>query len=88
VEFVANAPVLMLNVPVEVPAATVTDAGRVNAPLLPERVTEAPPAGALALSVTVQVPEAFGPRLAGLQFNDETTVGATRFTVAVLVLPA
>jgi hypothetical protein len=87
VEFVLNEPVLMLNVPVEAPAATVTDAGIVNALALPVRVTEAPPAGAFALSVTVQVAEALGPRLAGLQLNDETPVVATRFTVAVLVLP-
>ena len=62
--------VLMLNVPVEAPAAIVTDAGTVNAALLSVRVTRAPPDGAPALSVTVQVLEAFGPSELGLHATE------------------
>jgi hypothetical protein len=45
-------------------------------------VTNAPPAGATLLNVTVQVLEAFGPRLVGLHPSDDTTTGATRLMVA------
>jgi hypothetical protein len=63
-------------------AATVTEAGTVRVALLLVRVTEAPPAGAALVRVTVQVEEAFWPRLVGLQASEETRTGATRLMVA------
>ena len=68
-------------------AATVTDAGTESAELLLERVTAAPPAGAGCDRVTVQVLEAFGPRLAGLQAREETRTGATRLMAEFAELP-
>ena len=70
-----------LNVAVEAAAATVTDAGAVSVELVLDSVTLAPP-GAALLRVTVQVLEALGPRLLGLQVSDETKTDATRLTVA------
>jgi hypothetical protein len=62
-------------------AATVIDAGTVSVAFVLVRVTSAPPAGATFVSVTVQVLEAFAPRLAGLQESDDTSTGATRLIV-------
>jgi hypothetical protein len=73
--------VVALNVPVVAAAATVTDAGTVSVGLVLIRVTLAPPAGAALVSVTVQVLDALGPRLAGLHESDDTSTGATRLTV-------
>ena len=64
------------------PAATVTEAGIVSAVLVSVKVAEAPPVGAALLKVTVQVLEAFGPRLVGLHESDDTRTGATRLMVA------
>jgi hypothetical protein len=74
--------VVALNVAVVAAAATVTDAGTVSVVLVFVSVTNAPPAGASLVSVTVQVLEAFGPRFAGLQASDDTSTGATRLMVA------
>jgi hypothetical protein len=63
------------------PAVTVTEAGTVSTVLVFVSVTTAPPLGATFVSVTVQVPEAFGPKLAG-HASDDTSTGATRLTVA------
>ena len=71
------------NVAIVAPAAIVTDAGTVRAALLLASVTEEPPAGAACVRVTVQVPTALCPRLAGLQATPETRMAATRLTVAV-----
>ena len=57
-------------------AATVTDAGTVSVALLFDRVTIAPPVGAALLRLTVQVLEALGPRLVGLQASAEMSTGA------------
>ena len=73
--------VVALNVPVVAPAATVIDSGTVKVLLVLVSVTLAPPAGAALVSVTVQVLDAFGPRLVGLQATDDTSTGATRVTV-------
>ena len=73
--------VVALNVVVVAAAATVTDAGTVSVVLVFVSVTNAPPAGATLVSVTVQVLEAFAPRLAGLQESDDTSAGATRLIV-------
>ena len=78
-------PVLAEKVPVVEPAATVTEAGTVKAAgAVLARATLEPPAGAAFESVTVQVVEAFGARLAAAHCNDETVivVGATSDRVA------
>jgi hypothetical protein len=75
------AAVVALNVAVDAAAATVTDAGTVSVVLVFVSVTNAPPTGATLVNVTVQLLEAFGPRLAGLHASDDTSTGATRLTV-------
>ena len=57
-------------------AATVTDAGMVSVALVLVRVMAAPPVGAALVSVTVQLLEALGPRLVGLQASEETSTAA------------
>jgi len=64
-------------------AATVTEAGTVRVGLELDRVTEAPPVGAALVRVTVQVLEALGPRLVGLQASEVSLTGATRLMEAV-----
>ena len=73
--------VVALNVAVVAEAATVTDAGTVSCPLLSASATSAPPLGAAFDRVTVQVLDAFGPMLEGLQATDETAVAAVRLSV-------
>jgi hypothetical protein len=68
------------------PAGTVTVGGAVSALLTVETTMLAPPAGALFVNVTVQMPEEFGPRLVGLQASEETRTEATRLTVALAEL--
>ena len=82
----AMAAVVALKVAVMAAAATVTDAGAVSVALVLVRVTAAPPVGAALVKVTVQVLEAFGPRLAGLQTSDETSTEAVRLMVALAEL--
>ena len=72
-----------MKVAVVAAAATVTEAGTVNAAWLLDNVTEAPPVGAALVSVTVQLLEAFCPRLVGAQARLETSTGATRLIVDV-----
>ena len=67
-----TAPVVALNVAVKEPAATATEAGTVSTAALLDKATLAPPAGAATVNVMVQVAEAFGPRLTGLQLSEET----------------
>ena len=71
------------------PAATVTEGATVNVALEFERVTLAPPDGAAWVRLTVQMLEAFGPTLLGLQDNadTDTDADATRFTVVFAELP-
>jgi hypothetical protein len=83
----ARVVVVALNVPVVAPADTVTDAGTVNAVLVSLNVTAAPPVAAACVRVTVQVLDAFCPRLVGLHAKDDTVSGATRLMVAVFELP-
>ena len=64
-------------------AVTVTAVGTESRALVLEIVTAAPPVGAALVRVMVQVLEAFGPRLVGLQVREETSTGATRLIVAV-----
>ncbi len=75
------------NVAVVAVAATVTDAGTVSVALVLVNVTAAPPAGAACVRVTVQVLEAFCPRLVGLQTSEEISTGATRLMLVFLELP-
>jgi hypothetical protein len=79
--------VVALKVAVIAPDATVIDAGTVKAALLSEIAIVPPPVGAALLSVTVQVLEALGPRVVGLQLSDDTSVDADRVIVAVAELP-
>jgi hypothetical protein len=74
--------VVALNVAVVAAAATVTDTGTVSVVLVFVSVINAPPAGATLVSVTVQVLEAFCPRLVGLHASEDTSTGVTRLTVA------
>ena len=68
------------------PAATVTDAGTVSEVLLLARVTLDPPAGAVWVSVTVQVLTALCPRVVGLHVTADTRIGAVRLIVDVCEL--
>jgi hypothetical protein len=74
-------------VAVVAPAATPTEVGVVSSVLLSERATLAPPVRAALVKLTVQVLEALGPRLLGVQASDDTSTGATRLTVALAELP-
>jgi hypothetical protein len=82
----ATALVVMLNVALAAPAATVTLAGTDAAALLLESVTCAPPAGAGPFSVAL--PEAGFPpvTLAGLMPSEEIAA-ASRVSWAVCVAP-
>jgi hypothetical protein len=79
--------VLAIKKPVVEFAATMTNAGTTRVELLLDRAMLAPPAGAACVKVTVQVLEALGPRLAGLQASAETITGATRLTTVLAELP-
>jgi hypothetical protein len=73
-----------VNVPVVAPAATVTNAGTVNAVLFEEIATTAPPAGAALESVTVQDDVPPDITDAGAHASVVTTVGGC---VTVIVPP-
>ena len=73
-------------VAVVAPAATVTETGTVSEALLLASVTLAPPAGAVWVSVMVQVLIALWPRVAGLHATPDTSTGASRLMVAVFEL--
>ena len=66
-------------------AGTITDAGTETTALLLESVTEAPLAGAAALSVTVQLLEELAAIVVGLQLSVDkvTEAGAGALTVTV-----
>jgi hypothetical protein len=84
---VVNVPAVAVNVAEFALAATTTDAGTVKEALLSERATAAPPVGAAWLRVTVHVLAAPGLTLAGLHARAETSVGATRLSVALSEAP-
>ena len=65
----AIAPAVAVKIAAVFPAVTVTDAGTVNAAVLLESVTVAPPAGAGALSEAVHVDPPPVMRLAGAQLS-------------------
>ena len=81
-----EAAAVALKVAVVAPAATVTDAGTASEALLLASATAEPPAGAVWVSVTVQVPTTPCPRLAGVQATPDTRTGASRLTVTVCEL--
>jgi len=58
----------------------------VKAVLVSDNVTAAPPAGAAFVKITVHVPDAFGPRLAG-QDSEETSTGAVRLRILLAAVP-
>jgi len=64
-----------------------TEEGTVSRLLPVESSAVTPPAGALLLSVTVQVLVADGRSAAGLQTSEEMSVAETRAMVAVAELP-
>jgi hypothetical protein len=79
-----TAVVLAEKVAVVAPAATVTFAGTVAAPLSLDSVTVAPPAGAALPSVTVPVEETVPTTVLGLNDTDDS-VGGLMVKVAVCV---
>jgi hypothetical protein len=82
--------VVTVKVALVAPAATVTLVGTLAAPLLPESITCAPPAGAGPLSVTVPVEDCAPPvTLVGFSVSEERVGRAWGTTVseAVLVTP-
>ena len=83
---VMEAAAVALNVTVVEPAVTVTDAGTVSEVLLLATVTLDPPAGAVCVSVTVQVLTALCPKLVGVHATADTSTGAVRLIVAVCAL--
>ena len=84
--FLAIVPVVALKVAEVAPAAMMTDAGTVRADLLLDTITVAPPVGAGAERVTVQLLDELGPRLVGLHASDETPPEGTRLTPVVAEL--
>jgi hypothetical protein len=75
------AAVVALNVAVVAAAVTVTDAGTVSVAFVLVSVTNAPPAGAALVSVTVHVLEELRPKLVGLHASEDTSTEADRLTV-------
>jgi hypothetical protein len=80
-------PAVAVKVAEAAPAAIVTLAGTVRLVEFDCRVTAAPPAGAPALSVTVQVAEAAGPSVAGLQESEVTVTGGAGGAGVTVMLP-
>jgi hypothetical protein len=78
--------VVAVKLPVVAPAATVTDAGTVSAALFEESATAAPPTGAAAESVTVQLEDPPDTTVAGEHCRAEA-VGRTG-ELTVIVPPA
>ena len=74
-------PLLAVNVAMPAAGATVTDAGTLSKELVLARETTAPLAGDGWERLTVQVPDAFGPRLVGLQVTAETSTNGARLMV-------
>jgi len=83
----ATVPAVAVKFAVVAPAATITDAGTVSAALFEESPTEAPPARAADVSVTVQ--EEVAPEVTELGEHDKPeTAGAGGVTVTeAVVLP-
>jgi hypothetical protein len=69
------------------PGATNTEVGTESKGLLLAIAVSEPPAGAVCVSVTVQVLRALWPRLDGLHETAETRTGAARLIVTLRELP-
>lgn len=65
------------------PAPTMAEVGAVSVALLLDKDTVTPPVGATLLRVIVQVLEALGPKVVGLQANEDIRTGTTRLMVAL-----
>jgi hypothetical protein len=76
-------PAVAVNVLVVDPAATVTEAGTVSNPLLLDRVTVAPPAGAAEDNVAVHEEVPPLPKLVTVQPSELSTTGAVSESVDV-----
>ena len=76
-------PAVAVNVAELAEAATVTDAGMVNAGLVPVSATTLPPAGAAALKFTLQVEDAPLTIVLGMQASEVTIGGANRLNEAL-----
>ncbi len=77
-----------MNVAVVAPAATLTEAGTVSAPLLLESATAAPPEGAAAERVTVQDDDAPDAMLEGehwTELSEGSAGGAVAVGIAVFM---
>src|ERR1700691_334122 len=82
------AKVVALKVAEVAAAAPVTDAGTVRVEgLLFDRATLAPPLRAGWAKVTVQVLDAFGPRLVGLHAREETRVEGVKLMPVLAEVP-
>jgi len=66
------------------PAATITEAGFVKYVHVEERPTEAPPAGAAALMVAVQVVDAFEERVLAPQLSPESAATGAGAVIEML----
>jgi len=77
-------PAVAVNVVAVLPDPTVTEAGTVNAAVLLDRLTVAPP---VLDTVTVHVEFPPDPRLAGRHVKPLSLTGATSTIVAACVLP-
>ena len=87
---VVTVAVVTVNVAVVAPAATVTVAGSIAAPVLLDSITLAPPAGATLLSVTVPVDEVPPITLVGLSVSEDSDAaggGGVTANVTVRVMP-
>ena len=80
-ELLLTAAVDTLKVAEVAEAATVADAGTVKAGLVFASVMTAPPVGALCDKVTVQMADAFAPRVADAHDNEDTVTGTAKPTV-------
>jgi hypothetical protein len=72
----ATAVLVTVNVALELPALTVTEAGTTVLELLSDNVTTTPPAGALPFRVTVPVEEVPPVTLVGLSVTPESATEA------------
>jgi len=81
------APAVALKFAVVAPAATVTDAGTVSAPLLEESPTDAPPVNAARFRVTVQLEAEPGATELGEHDRPDTDGGRGVTVTEVVMLP-
>ena len=84
---VVNVPAVAVNVVLVIAAGTTTCDGTPSTALLLDTVTEAPPAGAVLVNVTVQVVVPPGLTPEGVHASEEMTVGAVNEIDAFAELP-